>query len=213
MYEVDWVATGAMLQGVGTVVGAGAVFVSAKLGVRTWKDQKRAERRLEIAERVLTATHKAREALAYVRNPLVWGGELAAAEEKLKQDQHWGANLPDRQKRMITAQAHLDRLSKTRDEQTELQECLPMARSLFGIELENAVRKLIKQFWIVRVDAESYVDDEPNHDPEFSKKIRRGMYSVPAREGERNEVSDAIDEAVSLIERVCEPALRLEDLD
>ena len=87
--SIDWSATGAMLQGWGTLIGAVAVFWAAKKGADTfdsWKRQKVAERKLEQAERILMATYKARRALSFVRGIMMDGRELDAAEEKLKVD-------------------------------------------------------------------------------------------------------------------------------
>ena len=208
---IDWPATGAMLQGLGTLTGAFAVFWAAKKGADTfesWKRQKVAERKLEQAERILTATYKARRALSYVRGVMMWGHELDAAESKLKEDlEQWNQQDEARQKRLRTAQAYLNRLVKTKSEQDELVECLPVARALFGIELETALEKLCTQFWIDQIDVDSYIDDLGT-DAEFTKKIRRGMYDVSPREGEKNEVSAAIAMAVSGIEELCLPSLR-----
>lgn len=165
-----------------------------------------------MAERILTATHKGRTALAYVRSPMMWGHELSAAEEKLKEDKQWEMQTEGRQKRLTTAQAYFTRLNRTKDEQIALDECLPMARALFSEKLEKAIEKLRHQFWIVQVDVESYIDDEHGTDAEFTKKIRRGMYDVSPMNGEANEVSDAIAESVGIIEKACEPALRLDPI-
>ena len=57
--KIDWVATGTMLQGVGTLVGAVAVLVAAWFGKTTfeaWRRQQVAGRKLAQAERILEAT-------------------------------------------------------------------------------------------------------------------------------------------------------------
>lgn len=208
-FPVDWASTGTMLQGIGTVVGAVAVVWAAFKASSVWKEQKRLERRLEMAERILTAAHKGRRALRYIRGPMVWGHEISAAEEIIKQDTHWDSQPASRQQRLITAQAIFNRINKTKDEQSALDECLPMSRALFGAELEKAVEELTRQFWIVQVDVESYVDDWNGSDAEFTKKIRRGMFDMKAGADDVNEVTNAIEAAVDTIERICLPALRL----
>ncbi len=209
---IDWPATGAMLQGWGTLIGAGAVVYAAKRGADTyesWRKQKVAERRRDQAEKILTAVYKARRALRFVRSPMMWGHELSVAETKLKEDpKQWDSQTESRQKRLVTAQAYFNRLNRTSDEQQELSECLPMARALFGEILEKALEELHHQFWIVQIDVESFVDDEGGNS-DFTKKIRRGMYDVSPREGENNEVSDRIAASVVEIEGICLPALGL----
>ncbi len=209
--NIDWSATGTMLQGWGTLVGALAVIWAAKKGADTfdsWKRQKVAERKLDQAERILTATYKARRALAGVRGIMMWAHELKAAEDKLKEDlDQWNQQLEHRQKRLVTAQAYYNRLNRTKEEQDELFQCLPMARALFGEGLEKAIESLSRQFWIVEVDVESFVDDQ-GHDVDFTRKIRYGMYDIKPQGEWINEVSQAIIDAVKEIEDTCLPSLQ-----
>ncbi|RIA46974.1 hypothetical protein DFR49_1538 [Hephaestia caeni] len=210
---VDWAATGTMLQGIGTVGGVGAVVWAAIKGANTfdtWRRQKLVERKLDQAERILTAAYKGRRALGYVRGVMMWGHELHAAQEQMKEKDGWGTQTEARQKRLVTAQAFYNRINRTKDEREALDQCLPMARALFSEELEQAIEKLNHQFWMVQVDVDSYVDDEGGTDAEFTKKLRRGMYAINPPAGEVNEVTEAMEVAVATIERICLPVLRLE---
>lgn len=211
--SIDWAATGAMLQGWGTLAGVGAVVWAAHKGASTfdsWRKQKLAERKQEQAERILTATYKCRRALEYVRGVLMLGHELHTAEEQMKEKDGWASQGKERQKRLVRAQAHFNRLDRTKAERDELDQCLPMARALFGEELEAALQTLNRQFWIVQVNVESYVDDEGGTDKAFTAEIRRAMCAVQPREGEVNEITQAMETAVAAIERICLPVLRLE---
>ena len=207
---IDWAATGSMTQGIATLLGAGGVVWSTIHAGNVWKAQKRAERRLEIAERILTATHKARSALAYVRGVMMWGHELNAAEEKLKEDVGWQSQAESRRKRLVTAQAYYTRLNNVKDERNALLDCLPMARAMFGEYLEKSIEQMSRQFWIVQVNVDSYVDDEHGTDAKFTQKIRYGMYDITPMTNQKNEVSDAISNSVSKIESVCAPAILFE---
>jgi len=207
---VDWAATGAMLQGEGTLLGAAAVIIAAIIGgttFRSWRRQEVAGRKLAQAERILEATYKARRALSYVRSPMMWGHELKAAEDSLKDNDDWNMQLKAKQKRIVTTQAYFNRLNKTRDEQNALDACLPMARALFGEDLEKAIESVRHQFWIVHVDAETYMDDDGS-DQEFSRKIRRGLYEINPPEGQVNEVTEKAEAALATIEATCLPVLR-----
>jgi hypothetical protein len=206
----DWTATGTMLQGIGTLVGAAAVLVAAAIGgttFKSWRKQQVTGRKLFQAERILEATYKARRALRYVRGIMIFGHELSAAEDSLKDDKDWQLQPAAKQTRMVTAQAYFNRLNRTRDEQAALDQCLPMARALFGEELEAAIESLNHQFWVVQVDVESYMEDD-GQDRDFTRRIRRGMYGVKPPEGEVNEVTESIESAVATIEKHCLPVLR-----
>lgn len=107
------------------------------------------------------------------------GGELAAAEEKLNSSEPTWRNsiVEEKQKRLITAQAYYMRANQMLDDRTKLEDCLPMARALFGEDLENAIETLHHQFHIVRTYADAYVDDYNGTDRDFTVKIRRALFA------------------------------------
>jgi hypothetical protein len=211
---IDWAATGTMLQGIGTLVGALAVIAAAVIGSQTfnnWKRQKLAERHIEQAERILTATYKVRRGLSYVRSPAMWGHETDAAEEQLKASGEWEKVFSEgERKSLATAQAYYNRLNTTRDDQRALEECQPMARAFFGEELEKALEKLNHQFWTVKVYVDANHRDKTGADAAFRKKIESTIWEgYPSTE--ENEVDQTISAQVTLIEEICVPVLRLED--
>ncbi|WP_287882781.1 hypothetical protein [Paracoccus sp. (in: a-proteobacteria)] len=76
---------GAVLQGIGSLAGAFAVGFAAWMASNTfenWRRQKISERRIEQAERILTATYKVRRGLSQVRNPMIWAHELGRVDKR-----------------------------------------------------------------------------------------------------------------------------------
>lgn len=212
---IEWSAIGEILQGIGAILGALAIGVAAWIGSNTfksWREQKLSERRIEQAERILTATYKARRGLSHVRNPAIWSHELNAAEASLKASGEWdsivGGELE--QKRFATAQVYYNRLNRTRDERRALEECQPMARALFGEELEQAIETLNGQFWIVQVSVNAnYNRDSSVGDAAFQRKIDAAIYeNYPSHKD--NEIDQTIAVQVKMIEDICVPVLRLE---
>jgi hypothetical protein len=204
----DWAATGAMLQGLGTVGGAAAVLVAAAVGASTfgrWKAQALGQRHLEEAEQILTATYRVRDALSYIRAPMIWAKELAEAEEYLKQQDFWVTSNDARQRRMVSAQAIFYRIVNTKDDRGALQSRRAIALAYFGEALEKAINDLLQIYWLVQTDAEAYIDD-PGNDRQFTAKLRRGMSSG----GETNPYNTQIAEAVQTVEGICVPILRNE---
>lgn len=65
-----------------TTLAAGTGGVVAILGLRAWKEQLRGRSEYELARRLLRATLKVRDEIAYVRGPLIEAGEIAAAVEQ-----------------------------------------------------------------------------------------------------------------------------------
>lgn len=202
---------GAVLQGVGALAQAAAIAFTAYLASNTfdgWRRQKLSERRFEQAERILTAAYKARRALMYVRSPLIEAHEQNAAETHLKKQDTWADVDAKRTKPLITAQCYYNRLNAVLDERRAVEECLPMARSLFGAQVENALELLNRQFHIVGIAAESKADDDGSN-REFTHKLRSDLSNASGTRTP-NEMNETIAAQVKTIEDTLMPVLRLE---
>ncbi len=201
---------GSVLQGIGALAGAFAVGFAAWLASNSfenWRKQKLSERRMDQAERVLTATYKARRALGLVRNPMLWAHELNAAQEYLEKQDNWGSVDDGRKDRLISAQARYDRLNSVSDERKAIDECLPMARALFGERVEMALETLNRQFHLINVaiDANTW----EGNDPEFQRSLREDLSSSSSSD-RPNKMNTCIEEQVNAIEEICLPVLRLQ---
>ena len=208
--STEWTAFGGVLSGIGTIVGAFAVIGAAILGSRTfenWRRQKLAERRIEQAERILTAAYKVRRALAYVRSPLMEAHELSAAESHLEKQESWATVDADRKQRLVSAQGYYNRLNAVLDERRAVDECLPMARALFGEQVEKALELLNRQFHMVRIAVDS--NRWGGNDREFSRSLREDISSSSGSD-RPNKMNVLIEEQVKQIEDALVPVLRLE---
>lgn len=206
----EWAAFGGVLSGVGTVIGALAVIGAAWFASNTfesWRKQTLSQRRIEQAERILTAAYKARRALGYVRSPLMEGHELSTAEAHLEKQDFWATTDPNRKNRLVSAQGHYNRLSAVMDERRALEECLPMARALFGEQVEKALELLNRQFHMVQIAVDSNSWD--GNDKEFARSLREDLSSAAGTD-KPNKMNVLIEEQVKLIEDKLVPVLRLE---
>jgi gas vesicle protein len=211
-----------MVSGVGTLIGSAAViFAAFKAGdaVTNWKRQKMAERKMEIAERILTASYRAQAALVRVRNPFMWAHEEYAAREKLEENAAFLGNTAERQKRLVVAQAYFDRIDKVREDRLPLDEMKPLAKVLFGDAVEDAIGDLDHQFWVIQTYVDEYIDQEsppPRGDgaepsdaykawSDRDKKIKSAMYF--RSKSENDEISEAVRKASEAINAACTPIL------
>lgn len=144
---------------------------------------------------------------------MMWGHETDAAEEQLKKNGEWEKAYPESERKSLaTAQAYYNRLNSTRDNQRALEECQPMARAFFGENLEKAIEKLNHQFWTVKVYVDANHRDKTGSDPDFRQKIESTIWEgYPSTE--KNEVDQVIAAQIRLIEDVCVPVLRMEDVN
>lgn len=204
-------ALGVLLQGVGTLVGAIAVIVASYIGANTyakWRRQKVAERRFELAERILVASYNAKRQLRYVRQAFLSNHELHAAELRLVSA---GIPLPtdDRsRKRHVAVEVYNHRIQAAKDELLDLYACIPIARAIFGKKLEDALEMLGTQFNRIRtyLDIEIMVDPA-THEVEFGQELRAALTSGYKVNG-RNEFDDIIAEQFRIVEDICLPILR-----
>ncbi|MDE4193341.1 hypothetical protein [Phaeobacter gallaeciensis] len=201
---------GAVLQGVGALAQAAAIGFAAWMASNTyqsWRRQKLSERRIEQAERILTAAYKARRALGYVRSPLMEAHELSAAEAQLEKRDFWATVEVERKRRLVSAQGYYNRLNAVIDERRAVEECLPMARALFGEQVEKALELLNRQFHMVQISVDA--NTETGNDREFSRSIREDISSSSGTD-RPNKMNELIEEQVKLIEDALVPVLRLE---
>lgn len=211
--SVDWLAIGTVLQGCGTLVGAVAVIIAAKLGsstFETWRRQKLTERHMEQAERILTAAYRARRALSYVRNPAVWPYELAKARQQLRHDIDWQNRSEMDQQRLEQAQVYYDRLDSTRGERAALEECQPMARGLFGENLDICIDVLIQTFQTIQYSANSHANRGLFDDISILFDIDSALIEGYKAPNKINKMDKSISDQIGIIEATCVPVLRME---
>lgn len=201
---IDWGATGTWMQAWAGFAEAGAVGFAAFKGAdafKGWRRQKIEERRIDAAERILTLAYRVRTAISGMRHPMMWIGPLNEAEKMLREK---GVDLDSesdgKKRRIVHAQAVFDRINSFQSEWDELAAVTPVAKALFGDEVESALTSLGKQRNIVAAAAESYADDDGS-DADFSKKIRSDLWEALGEVGEdADEISKAVISAITTLE-------------
>jgi hypothetical protein len=212
--SIDWGDTGTWMQAWAGFAQAGAIGFAAFKGAgafKDWRRQKIEERRIDAAERILTLAYRVRRAIGAMRHPMMWIGPLNEAEQKLRSK---GVDLDSeveaRRRRIIHSQAVFDRINSFQTEWDELAAITPVAKALFGDEVENALSELGRQRNVVAAAAESYVDDDGS-DAEFSKKIRSDLWEALGEVGkDTDEISKTITAAIGKLEGELLPSIRAE---
>lgn len=209
MSEIDWSATGAMLQGIGTILGALAVLVAAAIGGTTFntlKKQQLLQRQIDLAEKTLAGVFKAREVIAVARSPLIHAAELEEAKEQIaNQDQHKSLTESQR-KRFEQAQAYLNRMNQSNHIFLDLEELKALTFAYFGEDVTKEIDEILKVVSAFRWNANFYAEDDGS-DRVNSRNIRRALTSSRV-EGDVDEYAKRVDQAISSIERHVTPVLR-----
>lgn len=217
---VDWGATGDFLSGIGTVAGAGAVIYAARKGADTfkmWRRQKHEERRMEVAEQILTLAYKVRQILIHLRSSNYLQSEIAEAEEELRRLGLLNDNVSDERKNRLSiaqvlfarAQAHSTRFE-------ELTNILSTVKVIFGGRVEASVNRLLDIRWEVFKAARSYGRFDllnsaynPGDGLAYLKKLESVFWARSPLEDVDEDVTNALlNSAIKDLEYELQPIIR-----
>jgi len=208
--NIDWAATGAMLSGLATLAGAFAVVYAARGGASSlnlWRRQKQEERRMDAAEKILTLAYRLKRNLTSVRSPAMFGGEIEAAKEKLS-GHDWYESLSEiEQRKAHTGQGILLRVMRYQDDWDTIFDLMPIARALFGEQVEFHLQSIWQQVVAVRVSAETYATYDGT-DAEFQKRLERDIWEIGGSFAEQDRVGQAMEGAIAGLENILLPVIR-----
>ena len=202
----------ALMQGLGAIAGVGAVFYAAHKAANTfssWRNQKIVERHIDQAEKILIATYRVQRALSSVRAPMMLAHEIGMAQEILDQKKVWETVPEENRANVRHAQVYHSRLGRIEDDQRLLFDHIPVARALFGNDLEKHMSELGRKFQEVWFAVDDLMRLRPD-DPIEARNLVNETLSFRAISGKPNEMTLAIDGLVKKIEDVCLPIIRSE---
>lgn len=149
-----------MLSGIGTVIGALAVIYAAHKGSDTfklWRRQKNEERRIELAEQVMTLAYRLRRAIEGVRAEGMLPAENAEVHELLRSTGVINDQTPlETVGKLVIAQGVMSRSNAQRALWDTLLDTMPAAKAIFGDAAETALNEFWKQRNRILVAANSY---------------------------------------------------------
>lgn len=200
-----------MLSGWGTLAGAGALILAAILGksaVKDFKSQKVLERQIDQAEKALTVAYRLQDAISYLRNPAIFGNELADSREELKDLDWFQRKAEASQDKFVTSNVYYQRMRSQKAVFESAFEILPFVRAHFGKEIFEAFREILKQGRSVTVYANAFANDTGTN-PTHTRKIESVLWEGGDIDG-KDPLGEKVDESLSLIERELLPKIQLE---
>lgn len=220
--NIDWAATGSMISGIGSLAAAVTVLGAALIGRNTfnqWRRQKSEERRIDLAEQVLTAVYRCRSNLNYARSSIEWSVDQEKAEQILKDQGLITPYLEDWQRRrMISAQIVITRMHRG-NEWERIDELSPVCTAVFGSIVVDELRALERQRNAVFVAARRYASNSLNPPPaNASEEVRQRhsdkFYEVQNRiwnmgtDDEPDEINKGVEVAIKALESHLLPIIR-----
>ena len=207
--QINWVATGQMLTGLGTWAGAAALLIAAIIGrsaASDFREQKVEARKIEHAEAALSAAYRIRDALHVIRSPLSTGAENADARQEMEKFD-WFKNKDDEeQSRIVQANVFYQRIRRYDDDFQSAIEMLPFLKAYFGDVEEGALRDLIRARNAVRIYAESFAQ-RVYSDRDIQLKIESYIWEG-AMPGQEDPIALRVSNSIVILEKSLLPIVR-----
>lgn len=125
------------------IIGA----VVAIMGLSTWQRQLKGRTEYDLSRRLLVSLFKYRDAINFVRYPVMWENEMPSPSEEAEK-------ISDDQRRFYgTSKAYQKRWDKVQNERTNLYADLLEAEALWGDEL----KELFKVIYDLETELGSYI--------------------------------------------------------
>jgi hypothetical protein len=182
-------------------LAAAAAIVVAFMGLNTWKRQLHGNTKYDLARRLLRATYRLREAIRYVRTPMISVGEIAAARK--------ATGLPDEpepgeetgKNDEVTYQA---RWQKIYDARVEFDAEMLEAEVLLSPIIKTKADALRMCVGELHGNLYRWLGKHELLEGDF-KKVRGIVYDLADYD---SEFSDKVNAAISAIEIVVKPHLK-----
>jgi hypothetical protein len=160
--NVDWSATGAWMQAWAGFAQAAAVLFAAYMASNTfksWRKQKIEERRIAIAEKVLSLSYSMKIAFSIIRSPMKSPPAVEDATINLLSAGVFIDDIDSNIKeKIIESQIILDRINSFTHLWNQIPEVIPIAAAL----LDQRVEKFLTEIWSKKISIEVAAEQYPN---------------------------------------------------
>ena len=201
-----------MLSGLGTILGALAIFGAALIGkaaVADFRAQKLAGNEIDYAEKILAVAYRMKDAISSIRNPASFAGELAESEADLNEKKILEGADENKRQRLISANVYFVRARRYEDLFKEAYELMPMAKAYFGDEARDSVGELMRARNLVRVNAQFYAENLGANDSSLTNKIHATIWEGygTATDG-KDEIAEKVDGSIKALEARLAPIIQ-----
>ena len=178
-----------LIKDIVTIAATSVAAIIAILGFGTWRRQLVWKTKYDLAQRMARATHKIRDAIAQVRDPI---GHESEGDQK------------DDIKAM-----YKKRWQRVRDAFVELDTVSLEAEAIWGQIVKKNLTPLVQCASTLFSTIEIYLDKMDHPQVNFSKDIRERQIIFGAPGETDNFFSNEISEAVSKVEQFLKPYLKI----
>jgi len=191
------------------ILSTAIAAVIAILGLQTWKKQLKGKTEYELAQKILRTTYQFREALAWVRYPIVFENEeLGAAEEVISKNSPSANKTFGRKQRAIYER----RWQKVREASIELDSFPIEAEAIWGQAAKQSFKPLLNCAGTLFSTLVVYLDRMEHAEVSYSHeaKIKDHQIVFAAPDEKDNFFTDEITGAIRKIENFPKPYLKIQ---
>jgi len=196
---MDWVETTAIVVQAFAVAAAG---YAAWRGLTTWRHEMTARRRAELAEHTMAMFYEARDLIAWARFPGCFGDEGSSRERQSNETE-------DEARYKNTLYVPMERLSRQAEFWGRFEAGRYPFMAVFGEEAAkpfNTVRQIGNRVSIsARMLMQTY--GRAKEERKQQQQQRKWEGDIWAGSSEKDALASQIDNAVSTMEKTCEPAI------
>ncbi len=187
-----------------TVGGAAAVAAyAAYRGIESWRNELGGKASFEVSRDLLRVTYKLRDEIQYFRSPFIDGRDFPEGYSPIAET--------DAEK-TGDAYAHVynNRWKPVGNAARDFDGALLEAETLWGEELKEKGKTLLKAVHTLRISMEAFITDKYERgedfkaDPDFAQSVKHDLYSRPGRD---DPLTTTIDSAISSMEKSIRPHL------
>jgi len=194
------------------ISGLSALFVAitAFLGLHTWKKQIKGRNEYELIQKLLRATYKVRESIAWVRNPFESVAEISQAlkDSNIEGDYNNNPRIRARKEGAV----YENRWRKVQEALIDLDSVALEAEAIWGDKVSACLKPLRTSVSTLAFTITSYLQtlERPNDNlgSEYSKYLEKIIYDWPDESNE-NTFSKELSIAVNIIEEFLRPRLKI----
>jgi hypothetical protein len=203
-------ASATLVKDIVTGISAAIAAAVAVLGLQAWRKQLKGKTEYELAQRLLRAVYKLRDAIAWVRNPIQHAGEITQAfkEANIEGDPNLDRKIHENPQGVVIDH----RWKMVQETQAELQSISLEAETLWGQDIKEKLIFLNQCVVILFSNLQLHflhLERPPrNYDPDAEEKIEHIIYGG-FDDPDENSFSSKINKSVSQIEDFLRPHLKI----
>lgn len=194
-----------------TGVSALIVAIVAVKGLQTWKKQLKWKTEYELAKRLMGATYKVRQALALVRCPVKYVGEVSQAMKEANIE----GELIDNQARRFRNEAadYENRMQKVKEAFDDLESVLLEAEAIWGQDVRENIKPLQQCITTLAVNIYKHFEIKEGLSDDYNAEEKKNIDSIIFDwfgNPNNNSFSNEINAALGKITNFLNPHLKIE---